>query len=296
MTSTCVGLVLTFMTGSAGALYSLNYKFKERRAYPTDPVMFFFSVAFILITTVFRLLFREPIYSREALLLGVAFGISMHLALRLYFLVARRAQLNISWLIVQSSLLVPFSLSILVYRETLESKAILGVALIFFSILFFASRQRSSGPPAAIPDARTWLLLILSSLFSGIGMSVPRVYIALSPGGGAFTLGFYQGLTLLILSAATLFLRRKNSSWKNCKGILLISFSMGLTSVPTTALITLSLRYLRGAIVYPLRSSINILGVFILSFLFFKERVRTIEAMGSLVALAGIVLVSASLS
>jgi len=87
------------MTGSAGALYSLNYKFKERRAYPTDPVMFFFSVAFILVTTVFRLLFREPIYSREALLLGVAFGISMYLALRLYFLVARRAQLNISWLI-----------------------------------------------------------------------------------------------------------------------------------------------------------------------------------------------------
>jgi len=71
---------------------------------------------------------------------------------------------------------------------------------------------------------------------------------------------------------------------------------MGLTSVPTTVLITLSLRYLRGAIVYPLRSSINVLGVFILSFLFFKERVRMIEAIGSLVALAGIVLVSASLS
>ncbi|MCK5006767.1 MAG: EamA family transporter [Spirochaetales bacterium] len=296
MTSTSVGFVLTFLTGSAGALYSLNYKLKERKAYPTDPVMFFFSVAFILVTTAFRLAFREPIYSREALLLGVPFGISMHLSLRLYFRVAQRAKLNISWMIIQFSLLVPFGLSILVYRETLESMAILGVALIFVSILFFALGKGSSGPAAAIPDTRTWLLLILSSLFSGIGMSVPRVYIALSPGGGAFTLAFYQGLTLLVLSAAALFLRRKNSSWKNYKGMLLISFSMGLTSVPTTALITLALRYLRGAIVFPLRSVINILCVFILSFLLFKERVRTIEAIGSLIALAGIVLVSTALS
>lgn len=296
MTRTYLGLVLTFLTGSAGALYSLNYKFKEQRAYPTDPVMFLFSAAFILVTTVFRLFFHEPIYSREALLLGIPFGICMHLSLRLYFRVTRRAQLNISWLIIQFSLLVPFGLSILVYRETLESMAILGVALIFISIFFFATGKRSSRSPAAIPDPGTWLLLILSSLFSGIGMSIPRVYVALSPGGGAFTLAFYQGLTLFILSAAALFLHRKSSSWKDYKGMLLISASMGLTSVPTTAFITLALRYLRGAIVYPLRSVINILGVFILCFFVFKERVRTIEALGSLIALAGIVLVSAALS
>lgn len=296
MTSTYVGLVLIFLTGLAGALYGLNYKFKERRAYPTDPVMFFFSVAFVLVSTVFRLVFHEPIYSREALLLGIPFGISMHLALRLYFRVTQRAKLNISWLIIQFSLLVPFGLSILVYRETLESMAILGVALIFVSILFFALGKGSSGSAAAIPDLRTWLLLTFSSLFSGIGMGVPRVYVALSPGGGAFTLSFYQGLTLLVLSAATLILRRKSSSWKNYKGMLMISFSMGLTSVPTTALITLALRYLRGAIVYPLRSVINILAVFIFSFLLFKERIRTIEAIGSLIALGGIVLVSTALS
>jgi len=111
--------------------------------------------------------------------------------LRLYFVVARRAKLNISWLIIQFSLLVPFSLSILIYRETLELQGILGVALIFSSIVFFALGKGSSGQVSAIPDARTWVLLALSSLFSGMGMSVPRIYIALSPAGGAFTLGFY---------------------------------------------------------------------------------------------------------
>ena len=191
MNGTFIGMVFTFLTGAAGALYSLNYKFKERRAYPTDPVMLFFAVTFVLVTTVFRILFHEPIYSREALLLGIPFGTSMYLALRLYFVVARRAKLNISWLIIQFSLLVPFSLSILIYRETLELQGILGVALIFSSIVFFALGKGSSGQVSAIPDARTWVLLALSSLFSGMGMSVPRIYIALSPAGGAFTLGFY---------------------------------------------------------------------------------------------------------
>jgi drug/metabolite transporter (DMT)-like permease len=296
MGSTVSGLVFTFITGSAGALYSLNYKFKERNAYPTDPVMFFFSLTFVLVATVFRLLFHEPIYSREALLLGVPFGTSMYLALRLYFVVARRAKLNISWLIIQFSLLVPFGLSILIYREVLELRAILGIVLIFSSIVFFALGKGTSGQDAAIPDARTWVLLALSSLFSGIGVSMPRIYVALSPGGGALTLAFYQGLTLVILSGAGLLLGWNKSPWKNYGGMLLIAFSMGVTSVPANAFITMALKFLRGAVVYPLRSVINILCVFILSFLLFKEGVRTLEAIGSAMAVAGIVLVSATLA
>ena len=132
MGGTFLGLVFTFLTGSAGTLYSLNYKFKERRGYSTDPVMFFFSITFVLVATVFRLFFDEPIYSRAALLIGVPFGVSMYLALRLYFLVARRAKLNISWLIIQAALVVPFVLSILIYRETLEARAIAGIVLIVY--------------------------------------------------------------------------------------------------------------------------------------------------------------------
>ena len=296
MSATLIGLIFTFLTGAAGAVYSLNYKFKEQRAYPTDPVMLFFSVIFVLVTTVFRILFHEPIYSREALLLGLPFGISMYLALRLYFVVARRAQLNISWLIIQFSLLVPFGLSILIYRETLELQAIVGVALIFSSIVFFALGKGSPGQVSAIPDARTWVLLALSSLFSGIAMSVPRIYIALNPAGGAFTLAFYQGLTLVLLSGAGRLLSWDKSPRRNTGGVLLIAVSMGVTSVPMTVFITMALKFLRGAVVYPLRSVINILCVFILSFLLFKERVRPLEAIGSATAVAGIVLVAAALT
>ena len=296
MSATLIGLIFTFLTGAAGAVYSLNYKFKEQRAYPTDPVMLFFSVIFVLVTTVFRILFHEPIYSREALLLGLPFGISMYLALRLYFVVARRAQLNISWLIIQFSLLVPFGLSILIYRETLELQAIVGVALIFSSIVFFALGKGSPGQVSAIPDARTWVLLALSSLFSGIAMSVPRIYIALNPAGGAFTLAFYQGLTLVLLSGAGRLLSWDKSPGRNTGGVLLIAVSMGVTSVPMTVFITMALKFLRGAVVYPLRSVINILCVFILSFLLFKERVRPLEAIGSATAVAGIVLVAAALT
>jgi drug/metabolite transporter (DMT)-like permease len=296
MSSTLIGLIFTFLTGFAGALYSLHYKFKERNACPTDPVMFFFSLSFVLVTAVILYLFKEPVFCPEALLLGIPFGIVMCLALRLYFLVTTRAKLNISWLIIQFSLLIPFSLSILVYRETLELRAIIGIVLIFSSIIFFGVGKGSSGTRAAIPDTRTWLLLALSSLFSGLGMAVPRVYVSLNPEGGAFTLAFYQGLTLLVLNAAVLLIRWNKNTWEKAGGVLLIGSSMGATAVPTTVFITLALMFLRGAIVYPLRSVINVLCVFVLSFLLFKEKVRVMEAVGSLLALAGIVLVSATLS
>ena len=296
MERTAVGLLFAFLSGAAGALYSLNYKFKERSAYPTDPVMFFFALTFVLVTTVFRISFGEAVYSREALVLGIPFGASMYLALRLYFVVARRAKLNISWLIIQFSLLVPFSLSILVYRETLELQAILGVGLIFSSIVFFALGKGSSAQGVAIPDARTWVLLALSSLFSGISVSMPRIYVALSQTGGAFTLAFYQGLTLVVLSAGGLLLAWKDSRWKNGGGILLVALSMGVTAVPANAFITIAVKYLQGAVVYPLRSVVNILSVFVLSFLLFKERVRPLEAVGSGLAVVGIVLVSTTIS
>jgi drug/metabolite transporter (DMT)-like permease len=296
MGGTSLGLLFIFLTGSTGALYSLNYKFKERRAYPTDPVMFFFSLVFVLVATVFRLLFAEPLYSRQALLLGMCFGVSMYLALRLFFLVARRAQLNISWLIIQFSLLVPFGLSIFIYRETLEVQAGIGVLLIFCSIAFFALGKGSSVRAAAIPDARTWALLASSSLLSGIGMSIPRIYLALDPDGGAFTLAFYQGLMLVMLSGAGLLLGRGSTPRKSYGGILLIALCMGVTSVPNTAFITVALKFLSGAVVYPLRCVVNILCVFFLSFLLFREKVRPVEAVGSILAVAGIVLVSATLS
>jgi drug/metabolite transporter (DMT)-like permease len=219
-------------------------------------------------------------------------------------------------LIIQFSLLVPFSLSIVVYRESLQTHAILGIVLIFSSIVFFALGKRStdsrsqierslakrapsrhSAPrETAIPDARTWVFLALSSLFSGIGISMPRIYVVLNPAGGAFTLAFYQGLTLILLSGAALLLRRRAGRSSDFGGILLIGLTMGVTAVPANAFIALALRELRGAIVYPLRSVVNVLCVFVLSFLLFRERIRPLDAVGSLLAVAGIVLVSASLS
>jgi uncharacterized membrane protein len=101
---------------------------------------------------------------------------------------------------------------------------------------------------------------------------------------------------MVILSAASLLPGWKKIPWKHYRGILLIALSMGVTGVPATAFITMALKFLRGAVVYPLRSVINILCVFILSFLLFKERVRILEAVGSAMAVAGIVLVSVTLS
>jgi drug/metabolite transporter (DMT)-like permease len=291
-----IALLMSALAGLCGALFGLSYKFKERRGLATEPLLLLFGILLTVLSAALLAVFRQPLFSVAAVWLGALFGVAMYSAVRVFYLLIAQAKLNITWLILQFSIIIPFLLSTLYYRERLELGGAFGVGLMLLSILFFGLSKRAPNTPASLPDRRSIVLLGLSTLLTGAAISVPRVYAALEPAGGSFTLLLYQGLTVTTLAAIVAALRRRTRQSRHRRpGMAPIAIYMSLTNSLSAAFLVMAVKGLPGAIVYPVRSVANVLVVFLLSFLFFKERVRPFEALGSAVALAGIVMVATTL-
>jgi multidrug transporter EmrE-like cation transporter len=70
---------------------------------------------------------------------------------------------------------------------------------------------------------------------------------------------------------------------------------MALANIGGYALLMTALLSIEGSIVYPLRTVVNVLSIFLLTFILFREKINMLEAMGAVIALVGLVLVSANL-
>ena len=289
-------VLLVFLSGAAGALYGLSYKFREQKNYSMDVMLFLFALFSVVFSLIFILIFGEPFYSWNALLLGVLYGFTMVITVGLYLRVTARAKLNISWTIIQFSVLIPFFASIILFNEKLKIKALIGTLLIFTSILFFGLGKKDLSGKRAVPNLKTGLFLLFSSLFTGIAMTFPKVYAVVEKEAGPFTLLFYRGLSTTLVSGIILIARKIPDLKSRFKpGLFIISANMGLMGLLVTAFIIIALRGgIPGSIAFPVRTVVNVLTVFLLSFILFKEKVRLLEGFGVIIALAGIVIVSAS--
>jgi drug/metabolite transporter (DMT)-like permease len=245
----------------------------------------------------------------------------MWTAVFLYFVVASRAKLNVTWTVIQLSIVIPLLFSVLYYREIPGPVPIVGIVLVFVAIMLFGvgREKRATNPQAA--DAKTYLLLAVSAAFSGIGLVVPKLYAA-DPGyAGTFPLLVSSGATMTVLSLVVLVaIRGRQTPWNRPspglpaegegqiatksdapvrsakRGAVLLGVYMAATSMTGNALLVLTLRLVEGSIAYPLRNALNLCIVFVLSFLLFHERTTRVEFAGLVVAVAGIVCISTGLA
>jgi drug/metabolite transporter (DMT)-like permease len=289
-------LLFIVCSGLAGAMYGISYKLRQRRGYPIESMLFLFAFFSTLFSAIFIVMFRQPIYSITAVLLGLPYGLVMMTSLILYFTVTERARLNITWMAIQLSVLIPFSISLIVYGERLQPPAICGIICIFISLLTFGLGRLQGTSPPPVPDRRTGYLLVIASVFSGVAMSFTKFYAAFAQKEGLFSLFFFRGLSMM--TGAMVFAKLRSKPIIRPRppaGQFALAASMSLSAVLLGAFIILALQETSGSMAFPLRSVINVLTVFFLSFLLFGERFTLLEGLSSVLALGGIALVSASM-
>jgi drug/metabolite transporter (DMT)-like permease len=287
-------LILSVLSGVAGALFSLGYKLGGRQALPYDELLFVFSAAYALFAAAAIAVFAEPWWDLAALFHGSVLALSTWGAIRIYFVVTAAARLNVTWLVIQFSILIPFGVSVLLYHESLSVASIAGVALLFAAMLMFGLARGGGGGSAVVPAPRLAVGLAVSTILSGISSAAPRMYTAARPGGGVFTLLLWQGIVSTAVTAAVWLWRRARTGAPPLK-VAGVALYMSFFNIAAAALLVVALRGLDGAVVFPVRAVGNVLAVFALSFVFFGERVRRLEAIAAAVAVAGIALVSATL-
>lgn len=316
-----IGVAALLGSSLTSALFSLGYKVRHRRDYQVMPVLLLLSACTGIFALVPALLFGQPILSTAGLLYGPAHGSAMWAAVFLYFVVASRAKLNVTWTVIQLSIVIPLLFSVLYYREIPGPVPIVGIGLVFAAIMLFGfGREKRAVNPAAA-DAKTYLLLAVSAAFSGIGLVVPKLYAA-DPGyAGTFPLLVSSGATMTVLSlVAYAAIRGRRTPWNAPSrtaaapaadggvpeaagrvlsarsGPVVLGIYMAATSMTGNALLVLTLRLVQGSIAYPLRNALNLCIVFVLSFVLFQERTTRVEFVGLVVAVAGIVCISTGLA
>jgi drug/metabolite transporter (DMT)-like permease len=289
-------LLFILYSGLAGAMYGVSFKLRQRRGYPIESMLFLFGVFSAVFSAILSVLFRQPLYSFTALLLGLPYGLVMMTSLTLYFTVTERARLNVTWMAIQLSVLVPFTISLFIYGEQLRPPATYGIGCIFLSLLMFGLGRLRGKSPSPVQDRRTGFLLLLAAVFSGLAMSFSKFYAAFAQKGGLFTLFLFRGLSMMLAALAFARLRSKPLiQSRPPAGQFVLAAVMSLSSVLLGTFIILALQEISGSVAFPLRSVINVLTVFFLSFLLFGERFTLVEGLASVLALGGIALVSSSI-
>ncbi len=290
-----MGLGIIVLSGIFAALFSLGYKIRKQFDLSIQQLVFFFSLFVVVFSTIFLLLLQQPFYTRQALIIGPPMGLTSAIAIYLYHRVIDTAKHNISWTAIQFSILIPFFTSIVFYDEQLSLQGIIGVVLVFLSIILFGIRDKSS-VEQAIPSLFTGIILFLASFLSGVNQTLAKIFTSSFGGENQFTLHLYAGLTMTVVTAIILLAKREPlPGGKKRWGAILAGGYMGTLGPVNMVLLIIGLKTVPGSLAYPVRNALNIILVFVFSYFLYKETATKTELIGVGTALAGLIILSASL-
>ncbi len=279
----------------AGALFGQTYKWKSELGLDTARVLAWFALsAAVLLGIIVTLIGPVPIVP-QARWMPFAHGLAMAIAMHTYYRVIEQHRLGISWTAVQLSVVIPFAASVAGYEETLDLTAVLGAVSVLVAIVLFGlGRERRASRERKAEGVGSVALLVVASVFTGITSALLRSFAFYHPEPQAVPSFFlFVSLTLLVLNAPLYIYRCKRYSLPLADPkTTLFSAYKSVTNMSAMGLMLASVQLLPGFFVFPVRNTLNILFVLVLSKLIHKERISSVEATGLLFALAGIGLLS----
>lgn len=186
----------------------------------------------------------------------------------------------------QLSILIPVSLSVAIFGESLSTTQLIGVAVALVSLPLLAAKI--GGGLSGGLDRETLLLIVAQLLVQGFAQFSSKVLVATGLGAerDAFFLAVFISATMVTIPVA---LRHRGEIRG---GDFAYGSVVGVCNIGGNLSILLALAALPGAIVFPLVNSGGLLLVTILAWLIFKERISRINALGIALTLAAVLLIN----
>jgi len=261
------------------------------------------SVAFITVAAFFTMIFSAPmvrwqvVFSEPVdnlLLLTILMLISgaLNMLASYVMLIAMgKGHNGYTWAIGQSAMLIPFVMSIVIWRDRVSGAGIVGMALILTMVVALGASKSSGGKT---DYSRIWLVLSLTVfLLYGIQQTINTIPTRWDGWSDSLNLrvplsfagGFLFQLVLLLCSKG-----------KITKSSVISGFFAAILIVAGGVFIFQSIDLLGELgllpVVYPLAISISIMGVSLYSAVFLKESFKLLQIAGLAIGFVGIVLVS----
>lgn len=242
-----------------------------------------FNINKAVIGTILFLVFgllRGFSWHMQTMLFGIGYGISLCISMHTGFKALSMGPMALTSIIASFSLLIPFLFGIILWNESLSLLKVIGIILLLLSI-FLINIKKENGFSAK------WLFYALTTLLAnGICSVIQKMHQIKFPALYRTEFMFWALLCVAIILLVTY--KTKGDQQTNLEFSLLGTAS-GIANCLANY-ITLYLSATENAsVLFPIISVANIMAVWIIGILFFKERLRCFQTIGLLTGVISVV-------
>jgi drug/metabolite transporter (DMT)-like permease len=216
--------------------------------------------------------------------LGAVTGITYTAGMYLNLVLMGKRGAAITASMIQLAVLIPITVSVLFYNETMSTNQLLGITLAVTSLPLLASKasQKLEIDKTILP------MILLTILVVGFSQTSTKILIqsGLQAENNFFFLAIFASASLLVMPLAY---RNREQVRKTDAAY---GFGVGVFNLLSNRSLLIALTTLPGAIVFPVSSAGSLLMVTIAAIILFKEKVSRANIVGIILTILAVVLIN----
>lgn len=217
----------------------------------------------------------------ETMLFGLFYGISLCISMHTGFKALSIGPMALTSIIASFSLIIPFLFGIILWNEILTLLKFSGIILLLLSI-FLINAKKESGFSAK------WLFYALVTLLSnGFCSVIQKMHQIKFPTLYRTELMFWALLCVSIILTIT-YNTKRNGKVKF--GFSLLGIASGIANCCANFIVLFLSATENASVLFPIIAVANIITVWVIGILFFKERLKVLQAIGLVMGVVSVVL------
>lgn len=214
-------------------------------------------------------------------LLGLGYGLAFCCAMHTGFKALSMGPMALTSMIASFSLIIPFFFGIFLWNEELTGFKAFGIVLLLASILLINAKKESG-------FSFLWLLYALLTLVAdGVSSVVQKLHQLQFPGLYRTEFMSWALLCAFVILAGTA-VQTKDA--KNRVKFSLLGLTAGAMNCSSDYIVLYLSATESASVLFPIVSIANIIAVWLIGVVIFKERLRRTQALGLIVGVASVVL------
>lgn len=217
----------------------------------------------------------------ETMLFGLFYGISLCISMHTGFKALSIGPMALTSIIASFSLIIPFLFGIILWNETLTLLKFSGIILLLLSI-FLINAKKESGFSAK------WLFYALVTLLSnGFCSVIQKMHQIKFPTLYRTEFMFWALLCVSIILTIT-YNTKRNGKVKF--EFSLLGIASGIANCCANFIVLFLSATENASVLFPIIAVANIITVWVIGILFFKERLKVLQAIGLVMGVVSVVL------
>jgi drug/metabolite transporter (DMT)-like permease len=285
-----LGILLALLAAFVYGFLGISFEIAGKRHYDIWNVMLYKQITGFFIGVAFTAITRGPLFHPTLLWLGLLGATTYVITLSAYLVASRQRDIAANWTIVNLSVMLPILISVLWFKDAFTATKVFGTVATLASIVAIGGGLAGAGEATA--NAKWIRYIAVAFLFNGwlaiLFRFVPEGY------SGLFTVYFYGWSIPLVLIVKLI----QRTDWKIEKGLIPVSIlgagthwaGIMLTMAALSRVGRVSAQ--AGVIVYPITNGLVIPVGVLLGVILLKQSIQKRTAMGVVLGMAALALLS----